>query len=74
MPSIIAIKPYPACLGLATSHERFIAWGIELPYLNKCCIMGKPRVQLSMQISLFVEKGVQELAKRKNVQITPFSH
>lgn len=31
MPSIIAIKPYPACLGLATSHERFIAWGIELP-------------------------------------------
>jgi hypothetical protein len=36
--------------------------------------MGKPRVQLSMQISLFVEKGVQELAKRKNAQITPFSH
>ena len=31
MPSIIAIKPYPACLGLATSHEQFIAWGIELP-------------------------------------------
>jgi len=34
--------------------------------------MGKPMMQLSMQISLFVEKGVQELARRKNVQITPF--
>lgn len=34
--------------------------------------MGKPRMQLSMQISLFVEKGVQELARRKNVPITSF--
>ena len=31
MRSIIAIKPNSACQGLATSHERFIAWGIELP-------------------------------------------
>lgn len=29
--SIIAIKLNPACWRLATSHERFIAWGIELP-------------------------------------------
>lgn len=29
--SIIAIKFNPACWRLATSHERFIAWGIELP-------------------------------------------
>ena len=29
--SIIAIKFNPACWRLATSHKRFIAWGIELP-------------------------------------------
>lgn len=29
--SIIAIKLNPACWRLAGSHERFIAWGIELP-------------------------------------------
>ena len=26
-----AIMPISACRGLAKSHERFIAWGIELP-------------------------------------------
>ena len=26
-----AIMPNLACRGLAKSHERFIAWGIELP-------------------------------------------
>ena len=48
--SIIVIKPNSACRGLAGSHERFIAWGIELPQLNKVCIMGKPRTHLSVLI------------------------
>ena len=63
MPSIIAIKPYPACLGLATSHERFIAWGIELPQLNKCCITGKPDANWRVDF-VFVKNDISKLAKR----------
>lgn len=40
--SIIVIKPNSACRGLAGSHERFIAWGIELPIQGNIRTTGKP--------------------------------